>query len=166
MDPPLNTHLSRATSSLHCDSSRSATPNVQCQEDPTVDDAVETLAIFDLNLVVEKGTDASRDVLRKLEGSMSKLLFMALAVLTGCDGDDEVATPRLSPCEQLREHLIDLRLADAMHVDKDAHREAMRDALGTDFLASCEKFGDETVACALAATDSSGAAACAPGTAR
>ncbi len=92
---------------------------------------------------------------------MNKLMFVALALVIGCDGDEDEPTPRLTPCEQLRDHLIDLRLADAMHVDKDAHREALRTAMGADFLAGCSKLSDDAIRCSLEAPDST-TASCAP----
>lgn len=92
---------------------------------------------------------------------MHKYLFVALALVFGCTGDEEEPAPRATPCELLREHLIDLRLADAMHVDKDAHREAFRTAMGHDFLDSCSKLGDDAIRCALGAPDSTTASACA-----
>lgn len=97
---------------------------------------------------------------------MIKLLFVAMALVVACEGDEAEEPSRLSPCEQLREHMIDLRLADAMRVDKDAHREALRGALGASFIVGCEKLSDESLACALAAPDSASAAACDRGVAR
>lgn len=95
---------------------------------------------------------------------MVKLIVLVsmLAVWVGCEGDpDEDPARRVSPCEQLRDHLIDLRLADAMHVDKDAHREALRMAMGSDFLEGCSKLSDDAISCVLEAHDSTTASACA-----
>lgn len=62
---------------------------------------------------------------------------------------------------RLRDHLVDLELATAMGVDRDAHRKAMQRALGDGFVSSCEARLSETdVACALRARDSAAVAAC------
>ncbi|MDX2094206.1 MAG: hypothetical protein SFX73_40620 [Kofleriaceae bacterium] len=83
-------------------------------------------------------------------------------VCFGCSGDDEDAnTARRSRCEQVRNHLVELRLASATNVDVAAHRTALRRALGDEFIARCEtSMSDAVVSCALAASDSAGAAAC------
>lgn len=89
---------------------------------------------------------------------MRKILLVLIVVAAcGNEQDNEV---ELTPCEQLREHLIDIRLADAVNVDKESHREAMRQALGRDFLSRCSQLGDAAVTCALVAPDSASAAAC------
>ncbi|MFN0246895.1 MAG: hypothetical protein ACKV2T_08295 [Kofleriaceae bacterium] len=89
---------------------------------------------------------------------------MALGLMVGCSGDagdEDEPRPRLTPCEQLRDHLIDLRLADAVNVDKKAHRESLRTAMGANFVESCSKLGDDAIRCAMQANDSTTAAACA-----
>jgi hypothetical protein len=96
-----------------------------------------------------------------VEVSVNKFLFVTLAFVVGCDGDEDEASLPLTPCEQLRDHLIDLRLADAVNVDNAAHHEALRTAMGSDFVASCSKLGDGEIRCALQASDSTTAAACA-----
>jgi hypothetical protein len=64
--------------------------------------------------------------------------------------------------------VIDLRLAsaaNAANVDVAAHRKAMQQALGSEFLASCTtKMTDAQVDCALGATDAAAVAACGPTT--
>lgn len=92
----------------------------------------------------------------------SVLLFVFVAAGLGCGGDDELeSSPRATPCERLRDHLIDLRLADAKHVDQAAHRDAMKQAMGRDFLASCAKLDRAEIDCALDAPDATTASACA-----
>ncbi len=75
---------------------------------------------------------------------MGKLLLLT-TLLFACNGDDgEPITPAQTPCEKLREHLIDMRLAEASpKVDKEAHRLAMRGAFGDSFFASCSRMSDE-----------------------
>ncbi|MEO8550092.1 MAG: hypothetical protein ABI678_08960 [Kofleriaceae bacterium] len=92
---------------------------------------------------------------------MRKLLLTVL--LVACNGDDSDVTPIRTPCEQLREHLIDLRLADASpKVDKDAHRAAMRGAFGETFFSTCSQMSEDGRACASSATTLSDATACGP----
>lgn len=94
---------------------------------------------------------------------MSIVLFaLALALVASCGGDDDPeSSGRDTPCERLRDHLIDLRLADAKHVDQAAHRDAMKQAMGGDFLASCAKLDRAEIDCALDAPDTTTASACA-----
>ena len=82
-----------------------------------------------------------------------RTLMFALVMVASCGGNDDQEISEATPCERLREHLIDLRLAEAMHVDKDAHREAFRTAMGADFLASCSKLDEDAVTCAISAAD-------------
>jgi hypothetical protein len=87
--------------------------------------------------------------------------FLLIVLFAACAGDEGGPAP--TPCEQLRDHLIDLRLADASpKVDKDAHRAAMRNAFDLTFFASCSELADAERACALSATTLSDATACAP----
>jgi hypothetical protein len=100
-----------------------------------------------------------------LEGLMRKIL-LALIVVAAC-GEDQDTPQAQTPCEQLREHLIDLRLSTASDkVDKDAHREAMRTALGAEFLASCNKLPEQDISCAMAADDTTSAIACTSATSK
>lgn len=88
--------------------------------------------------------------------------LVVLALIASCGGDDDAdAVARETPCERLRDHLIDLRLADAKHVDQAAHRDAMKQAMGGDFLASCAKLDRAEIDCALDAPDATTASACA-----
>lgn len=88
-------------------------------------------------------------------------IFVVLALVASCGGDDSEVTARETPCERLRDHLVDLQLSDAQHVDREAHRATLKQSLGGDFLASCAKLGDDEVACALEAPDTASASGCA-----
>ncbi|MGE3601565.1 MAG: hypothetical protein AB7N70_39175 [Dehalococcoidia bacterium] len=77
-----------------------------------------------------------------------------LASCTSNDGDS-----RKRECERLRDHLVDLRVAQA-NVDGAAHREAMTKALGESFASSCEALSQRERDCAFKATDAAAAAAC------
>ena len=91
---------------------------------------------------------------------MKKTLVM-LALVASCSGDEPDVVLESARCEQLREHLIGLRLADAPPaVDKDAHRGAMRQALGEAFMSSCAQMSASNLSCALAATDTQSSMAC------
>ncbi len=92
---------------------------------------------------------------------MSRVAW-GLMLLMGCAGDaqdDGVATRKR--CEKLRDHLVELRLADASGIDHAAHREAMQRALGDDFIGSCTSSLTPTqVTCALDAKDTASATSC------
>ena len=86
-----------------------------------------------------------------------------VSVFVGCasgsDEDESLVAARR--CEQLRDHVVELNLADASEVDRAAHGEAMRRALGSDFVVSCgSKLSETQVKCALNAVNSSAVAAC------
>jgi hypothetical protein len=94
---------------------------------------------------------------------------MALGTIVACvlscttsDGDEDGVTPRR--CATLRDHLVDLRLAEvnvATGIDRNAHRNAMQTALGDEFITSCTRSLTESqLNCALRASDATGAAAC------
>jgi hypothetical protein len=95
-----------------------------------------------------------------MEGTMTRIFALAI-VVAACSGDEVDEKPAATRCETLREHLIDLRLEDAVQVDKNAHRDALRTAMGRDFLTACSKLSDDAITCALRAPDSSTASACA-----
>jgi hypothetical protein len=89
-------------------------------------------------------------------------LARALAACGTEETSDEERT--LSPCEQLREHLVELRVSGATGTPDELaqHRAAMTRALGDDFVASCEDNLDSTqIACSTAATDLAALSACA-----
>lgn len=91
--------------------------------------------------------------------------LMSLLMFVGCGSLDDDGPPSPRRCEQLRDHLVGLQLQDihiASGIDREAHRMAMTSALGNDFVASCTgKLVDSQVTCALDATESVVAAACA-----
>jgi hypothetical protein len=92
-------------------------------------------------------------------------IALVLCVLIGCgNGDDgglESADESPTACERMRDHVIDLRLAGATGVDRAAHREALRSALGADFLDRCEQsMTSRQIDCVVFALDEETAAAC------
>ena len=92
------------------------------------------------------------------------LLLIALSGAAGCASEDPKDVS-VRECRRLREHLVDLRLADT-HVDVAAHREALTRALGDEFVNRCaQDFTPTQVHCALATKDSLRAFECTRGTA-
>lgn len=90
-----------------------------------------------------------------------KTFLFALVIAAGCRGAEDGET---TPCQRLRDHLIDLRLneTNSNKVDHGAHRKAMKRSLGDNFLRGCEQTITTTkLRCALDATDSTAATACA-----
>lgn len=91
-----------------------------------------------------------------------RMIFVVLVFVASCGGsDDSEVTARETPCERLRDHLVDLQLADAPHIDREAHRVTLKQSLGTDFLATCSKLDRAEIDCALDAPDATTASACA-----
>lgn len=85
---------------------------------------------------------------------MRCVLLVGLAALFACSHGETVDRQK---CLELRDHLIDVRLANAAGaegVDLAQHRAAMKQALGEKFLSECEQH--TTIAqlrCELKATD-------------
>lgn len=78
---------------------------------------------------------------------------------TSCGGDD--GAQETSPCDALREHLIDLRLATASpQVNKEAHRAAMRQALSQGGSGECLSLTERQRTCVLHSVDLQGAMSC------
>jgi len=88
------------------------------------------------------------------------------AMLVGCAASQKDEAKR---CTELRDHLVDLRLAqsegakDALGnpIDLEPHRAALKQAMGADFVTQCQKeFTHAQIKCVLAANDSPSATAC------
>jgi hypothetical protein len=94
---------------------------------------------------------------------MRKLFLLML--LIGCSGDDETEVERqVPPCAELRDHLIELRMAgiSGTPAQRAETRAMMERSLGTEFATSCEsKLSTTQVACAIGATTLNAASACA-----
>ena len=104
-------------------------------------------------------------------GVISALLgssLLVIAISVGCGGsrddEDDTARPSLRACEQLRDHLIDVRLSGASGLDATAmagQRAALQTGLGAEFIASCQQtMTRPAVQCALAASDGAALATC------
>lgn len=86
--------------------------------------------------------------------------FLVFAlVLAACASSEDPRDARTRQCAQVRDHLIDLRLAHAHDVD--AHRAAMKQALGDRFVDECAASLTQTqITCALTASDAVAAIDC------
>jgi hypothetical protein len=85
------------------------------------------------------------------------MLMIAIGACTSSN-DDAVDQRR---CTQLRDHLIDLRLKGLEDVDIASHRRALTQALGDEFVASCQQsiaWGE--LKCMLDAADQETAESC------
>lgn len=91
---------------------------------------------------------------------------LVLICAIGCNSGVRSDKAEARQCEQLRDRIVDLRLATASGIDaKDlaAHREALRDAMGPRFIASCtESFTEDQVDCATKAPTLETLASCTP----
>jgi len=91
-------------------------------------------------------------------------LTTLLLILAGvaCTVSDDDGDSTLKRCFALRDHLIDLRIESANKlVDERAHREALRQSLGDEFVDRCRERPLDEIKCALAAKDTSSVADCA-----
>jgi hypothetical protein len=89
---------------------------------------------------------------------------VAVVLMIGCAGS-ESGTPEPRRCLELREHLVELQVDDihfASGIDREAHRRALKQALGDHFVEQCtSRLTEGQVSCALGAADQAVAAACA-----
>lgn len=88
-----------------------------------------------------------------MSGPTSSFIGLIFIALTACAHDEPV--DRRS-CEKLRDHLIDVRVTSdgAAGADAAQHRDAMKAALGDDFVDTCERsMSVEQLRCAMNARD-------------
>jgi hypothetical protein len=92
------------------------------------------------------------------------LATLLLALGGGCSSDEE---SRREQCERVRNHVVSLRLNDLPAVDevgeqtREAHRSALTQALGDEFIGACEaRYEKREIECALAARDVAAATTC------
>src|SRR5688500_11197569 len=62
--------------------------------------------------------------------------WLLLAAAAACDGADEGTAASRRDCEQLRDHVVELRLT-TVTADRDHHAAALRAALGESFVSTC-----------------------------
>jgi hypothetical protein len=89
-------------------------------------------------------------------------LLLLIGACGTCGTDEEHDSPTPStPCERLRDHLVELRMADVRGVDVEPHREAMKQAMGSTFLTTCAKdITSSQLGCAMASSDLVSAGQC------
>lgn len=85
-------------------------------------------------------------------------------VIAACAAHQEPENPE-ARCAKLRDHLVDLRLDDvrgsAAGLDLDAHRAAMKRALGADFINECAaRMSEAQLDCAIASKTLSASSGC------
>lgn len=94
-------------------------------------------------------------------GSCARVLA-ALLLLSCADQGESIERK----CERLRDHVIDLRMEGLPASDRDAHRHALKQALGERFADECRTFTAKQITCGLEAKDISDATACSGASAR
>lgn len=72
----------------------------------------------------------------------------------------EEAGPSRAKCVQLRDRIVELRLADVPPNDVVMHRQALLGSLGESFVEQCQELTAAEAKCAFAAKDSTSIAAC------
>ena len=87
------------------------------------------------------------------------------AVFAGCGGDDGGdVSDRSQQCARVRDHLVELRLAEShglRKADLDQHRLVLSRAFDSSFLETCTSASTEaSLDCVIRAMDSQAAAAC------
>ena len=84
----------------------------------------------------------------------------AFVFVTACGGGNDEPDP--SPCERLRERVLDVSLNDVV-AERDQHRAALS-AATSDFVATCtQTLSEQQINCALAADTLAALAACTNG---
>ena len=123
------------------------------------------------HLALSRHQPISVAIVHRVEELMRRIAalgFLAIWILGGCGGDGESEAERIvEPCEQLRDHLVDLRVEGTRGTPDEVaqHRAAVRQALGEGFVASCEqRMAKDEVECASKASDFAAVTACSPST--
>ena len=86
------------------------------------------------------------------------LVTMAVWLVACASSDDE--RPSEARCRQLRDRVIEHRLAGLPLADQASHRAALSTSLGDGFVERCQQLSMAQVNCAFAAKDSASVAAC------
>ena len=92
---------------------------------------------------------------------MRRVALCVVSILIACSSSDDIDVDRRR-CEQLRDHIVELRLRDVKSgIDVRAHKAAMKRALGERFIGGCMKeLSASELQCHLRARDLATAAAC------
>ena len=91
---------------------------------------------------------------------MRSIMIVFALASASCGSGDETEAATARQCEQLRDHLVELRLQDAS-IDGAKHRAAIRQSLGDGFIDTCTaQVTRDQIRCALAASDAPDALEC------
>lgn len=91
---------------------------------------------------------------------MRSIMIVFALASASCGSGDETEAATARQCEQLRDHLVELRL-QGTNLDVAAHRAAIRQSLGDDFVGTCTaQMTRDQIRCALAASDAPDALEC------
>lgn len=93
---------------------------------------------------------------------MRRIACVALLLSFSCASDSEPERQSTTACARLREHVIDLRVSEIQQ-DRDAHRAALRKALGDSYIATCVDEPRERFDCEMKAIDIDGMRNCTSG---
>ncbi len=94
---------------------------------------------------------------------MTRWILLVCALCSCGGGEEDEAKSRSQQCEQLRDHLVDLRLeiAKGSANELEQHRAAMKQVMGDQFIEACTtNTTDAQAACVLGAKDSQAAGEC------
>ena len=95
---------------------------------------------------------------------MCAAIFFVACATAACGGAEPESEVRARQCEQVREHLVDLRLETASGLtpqEVKQHRSALRASLDDGFLARCaETLTESQLSCIVDAKDAAAASAC------
>lgn len=86
--------------------------------------------------------------------------LVVMLAFAGCTSSDKSERATAAQCERVRDHLVELRVVGTQ-ADASAHRDAIKDALGTRFTDECVATVDRgQIDCSLAAKDATSALSC------
>lgn len=95
---------------------------------------------------------------------MTRMMMVVVYLVVACGGGgsrEDESKARADQCAKMRDHLVELRLATAPHIERDVeqHRAALAQAMGPAFIEGCTKDMTEAeVACVIGAKDAPAAA--------
>lgn len=101
----------------------------------------------------------------RLRNTVLQVIVLSLPLGVACISSDESGPPTRERCIKLRDHLVELRLAQTS-VDVDAHRDILRRSMGEEFMTTCAALPPAELRCTSEAKDLSAAIACSDATVR
>lgn len=90
------------------------------------------------------------------------LILSVTFAASGCASTPDEPELAKRRCTNLRDHMIEMRMQMTAAPPKDlgSHREALKQALGNEFIETCQRQPVSEIDCALAAEDTESVAAC------